>query len=54
MLYNIVSLQRGFFIIVLDLRLTKLIRGCRETAFNCLRGIDLLNIEYDCPFYFIC
>ena len=28
-------LHRGFFIIVLDLRLTKLVRGCRETAFNC-------------------
>ncbi len=28
----------GFFIIVLDLRLTTLIRGCRETAFNCLYG----------------
>ena len=28
-------LQRGFFIIVLDLRLTKLIRGCRETASTC-------------------
>jgi len=26
----------GFFIIVLDLRLTKLVRGCRETAFNFL------------------
>ena len=29
-------LHCGFFIIVLDLRLTKLIRGCRETAFNFL------------------
>ena len=34
--YNVVSLHRGFFIIVLDLRLTKLVRGCRETAFNFL------------------
>ena len=31
-----VYLHRGFFIIVLDLRLTKLIRACRETGFNCL------------------
>ena len=30
-----VYLYCGFFIIVLDLRLTKLVRGCRETAFNC-------------------
>ena len=29
-------LQRSFFIIVLDLRLTKLVKGCRETAFNCM------------------
>lgn len=29
-----VSLHRGFFIIVLDLRLTKWVRGCREIAFN--------------------
>jgi hypothetical protein len=34
MLEMSLSLHRGFFIIVLDLRLTKLIRGCRETAFN--------------------
>ena len=31
-----VYLHCGFFIIVLDLRLTKLVRGCRETAFNFL------------------
>ena len=31
-----VSLHRGFFIIVLDLRLTKWVRGCREIAFNFL------------------
>lgn len=29
-------LHRGFFIIVLDLRLTKMVRGCRETSFNFL------------------
>jgi len=29
-----VSLFRGFFIIVLDLRLTKVVKGSRETSLN--------------------
>ena len=41
-----VHLQCGFFIIVLDLRLTKLVRGCRETAFNFLYTFQFFPSPY--------
>ncbi len=47
MLSEAVSLYRGFFIIVLDLRLTKLVRGCRETSFNCFIGFLLSFYDFN-------
>ena len=36
----------GFFIIVLDLRLTKLVRACRETGFNFLYTFPLTSFSF--------
>ena len=53
-----VLLYCGFFIIVLDLRLTKLVRACRETGFNffmkhlCFGFNPTQNFFQSVPLYF--
>ena len=46
-----VLLYCGFFIIVLDLRLTKLVRACRETGFNFYRPLLFHTFLIDLLFY---